>query len=255
MISRARSKAIHGLIAGTLALCSHFPDASAADSPDPFVEALVSEIEHGELEPLDRKSALRRLATSLHRAVRVRVAEAAGALSSEEPEAALPILRQLCHDPSGEVRSAAARGLAEFIRHATGPLRCAVESEWVTRGTTDERVALARALGMSAPDWLTDLALVELAADGRATVRRAALLAAGLQLGRNPNVYVRLATRYVTDPDRSVRKAARQALRRPEARGWLASLRPSPQALRESRKRFRRAMRDREPRLARSLPA
>jgi HEAT repeat protein len=253
MISRARSKAIQGLIAGTLALCGHFPDASAADNPDPFALALVTEIELGEVELLDRQSVLRRLATSLHRGVRLRVAEAAGALSSEEPEAALAILRQLCHDTSGEVRSAAARGLAEFIRHAPGPLRCAVESEWVTRGATDERVALARALGMSAPDWLTDLALVELAADAQASVRRAAVFAAGVHLERNPNVYMRLAVRHIADPNRRVRKAARHALRRAEARGWLGALRPSAGALRESRKRFRRAMRDPQP--TRSSPS
>jgi HEAT repeat protein len=249
MISRARSKALQGLIAGTLALFSYFPDAeaSAAGSTDPFVEALVAEVERGELEPLDRSTVLRRLALSPHRGVRMRVAEAAGALSSEEPEAGLALLRQLSHDATGEVRNAAARGLAEFIRHAPDPARSAVESEWATAEAEDERVALARALGMSRPDWLTDLALVELAGDARATVRRAAVHAAGIQLERNPAAYLRVAAARIDDPDRRVRKAARHALRQAEARGLIASLRPSPRALRESRKRLRRALREREP--------
>jgi HEAT repeat protein len=213
----------------------------------------VAEVERGDVELLDRPGLLRRLALSPSRSVRIRVAEAAAALSSENTEAGLSLLRQLSHDATGAVRAAAARGLAQFMQHAPGPLRCAVESAWATAEAPDERVALARALGMAAPDWLTDFALVELAADARAPVRRAAVQAAGIQLGQNPETYVRLAAARSGDPDRRVRKLARHALRRAEATGWLAALRPSPLAMRESRKRFRRAMRDRDPYLAQSL--
>jgi hypothetical protein len=261
-MTRVRSKAIQGLFAGTLALFSPIPEgaARAADPLDPIalaLEDLEDEVER-DADRLDRQSVLRRLALSPNVGVRQRVAEAAGALSCEEPQAGLSLLRQLCHDISGPVRSAAARGLAEFIRHAPGPVRCAVESDWATAPASDERVALARALGMTTPDWLTDLALTELAGDGRAPVRRAALFAATRQLAQNPEAYVRLAAGHASDADRRVRKAARHALRQTAARVWLAALRPSSSALRESRKRFRRAMfpsRDTSRELERNLGA
>lgn len=252
MMSRARSKAIQGLIAGTLALSSYLPEAeaSAANGVDAFVDALVAEAESSEREVPDRQSVLGRLALSPKRAIRMRVAEAAGALCSQEPAAGLTLLRLLSHDTTGEVRAAAARGLAQFIQHAPGPLRCAVESDWATAGAADERIALARALGMSTPDWMTDLTLLELATDARVAVRRAALHAAGCQLAQNPQSYVRLAAAHTSDPDRRVRKAARQTLRRARAldradvRGWLTALQASPGERRESRHRLRRALRE-----------
>lgn len=242
MKSRARSKAIQGLIAGTLALLVYLPDARAAEA-DPFVEALVTEVERGELDRDDRQGVLRRLAFSPNAAIRRRVAEAAGSLASEEPRAGLSLLCQLSHDATGVVRSAAARGLARFIEHAPDPLRFSVEARWATSPAADERVALARALGLAAPDWLTDLALAELAADARASVRRAAIYAARAQLGRDPAAYVRLAAARSADPNRSVRKAARRLLRRAEASAPIQALRPSPHSRRESRHRLRRALR------------
>lgn len=251
MISRARTKAIQGLIAGTLALSGHIPEAEA--SADPSVEALVAEAERGDLGMSARASVLRRLALSPSREIRARVAAAAGALGREEPEAGLALLRQLSHDATAAVRAAAARGLAHLISHAPHRARCAVESAWATADAADERIALARALGMAAPDWLTDLVLAELAADANAPVRRAALQAARAQLARNPAAYVQLAITHSADPDRRVRKSSRQLLRRPEASGPLLSIRPSPTALRESRKRLRRALRE-QPRRVVSSP-
>jgi hypothetical protein len=75
-------------------------------------------------------------------------------------------------------------------------------------------------------------------------VRRAALHAARAQLAGNPAAYVQLAVTHSADPDRHVRKTARQLLRRAEASGPLLSMRPSPLARRESRKRLRRALRE-----------
>jgi hypothetical protein len=250
MMSRARSKAIQGLIAGTLALSSYLPEAeaSAEGGAEAFVAALVAEAEGSELEVPDRQSLLARLALSPSRSIRVRVAEAAGALSNDAPAAGLALLRRLSHDTAGKVRAAAARALAQFIEHAPGPLRCAVESDWATAEAAAERVALARALGMSAPDWLTDLALLELATDARVAVRRAALQAARSQLDRNPHSYVQVAAAHSGDPDRRVRKTARQVLRQAQAHGradvtaWLATLQASPSAQRESRRRLRCAL-------------
>jgi hypothetical protein len=246
MISRARTKAIQGIIAGTLALSGHMPDADASSGSgsDPFVEALVAEVERGDLDAPDRVSVLRRLALSPSSAIRARVAAAAGALCHEDPEAGLALLRQLSHDAAGAVRAGAARGLARFMDHASDRVRCAVESAWATADAADERVALARALGMVSPNWLTDLVLSELAADARAPVRRAALHAARAQLAQNPAPYVQLAVAHSADPDRGVRKSSRQLLRRAEANGALLSMRLSPGALRDSRKRLRRAMRE-----------
>jgi hypothetical protein len=257
MVSRARSKAIQGLIAGTLAWLSYFPDADAGvpESPDPFVDALVSEAESGKVDLLDRQSVLRRLALSPSQTVRARVAEAAGKLSPDDSVAGLSLLRQLSHDAAGEVRSAAARGLAHFIQHAPDPLRWAVESDWTTAATMRERVALARAIGMSAPDWLTEFALLELAADPRLPVRRAALEAARQQIARNPAAYVQLAAAHSGDRDRRVRKAARRALHQIEVQPKLGALRPSTTAVRESRKRFRRALHDSRPDPGRLRPA
>jgi hypothetical protein len=247
MISRARTKAIQGLIAGTLALSGHIPDADASSggADDPFVEALVAEVERTELESPDRVSVLRRLALSPSRAIRARVARAAGALCHEDPERGLALLRQLSHDAAGAVRAGAARGLAHFMSQASDPVRCAVESAWATADAADERVALARALGLVAPDWLTDMVLSELAADAHAPVRRAALHAARALLAHHPAPYIQLAVAHSADPDRRVRKSSRQLLRRAEASGLLMSMRPSPGALRESRKRLRRALRER----------
>jgi hypothetical protein len=248
MISRARTKAIQGLIAGTLALSGHIPDADASvGNADPFVEALVAEVEGYDFDVPDRVSVLRRLALSPSGSVRARVAAAAGALSNEAPEPGLSLLRQLAHDAAGRVRAAAARGLAYFMDHAADPLRSAVESAWSGAEAADERVALARALGMASPDWLTDLVLSELATDPNAPVRRAALHAARAQLARNPAPYVRLAALHSADPDRGVRKCARQLLRRAEVSGPLLSLRTAPGVLRESRKRLRRALREPRP--------
>jgi hypothetical protein len=246
MMSRARTKAIQGLIAGTLAFSGHVPDADASggSGSDPFVEALVAEVERSELDAPERVGVLRRLAFSSSSAIRARVAAAAGALCAEDSERGLALLRQLSHDAAGAVRAAAARGLAHFMSHAPGAVRSAVESAWATSGATDERVALARALGMVAPDWLTDLVLAELAADAQAPVRRAALHAARAQLARNPAPYIQLAVAHSADPDRRVRKTSRQLLRRAEGSGALLSMRPSPGALRESRKRLRRALRE-----------
>lgn len=250
MISRARTKAIQGLVAATLALCSYLPDADAsvAESPDLFVEALLAEVERveldrAELELPDRQSLLHRLAQSPIPSIRLRVAQAAGALASEDPSAGLALLHQLARDPQRAVRSAAARALASFFEHAPGALRCAVESDWATARTAHERVTLARALAASAPDWMTDLTLLELASDPRPSVRRAALHAVRAQLCRNPDAYVSLAAARSADPDRRVRKSARRALRSEQARALSPAYQPSPAAVRESRKRFRRALR------------
>jgi hypothetical protein len=127
--------------------------------------------------------------------------------------------------------------------HAAGPLRAAVESDWATARAATERATLARALGTSTPDWMTDLALAELATDKRARVRRAAMDAARNKLGSAPSAYVQLAAERLTDPDRNVRKSARQLLRQAEPAGWTAGLRPPAKVQRDSRKRFRQAMR------------
>jgi hypothetical protein len=246
MKARARSKAIQGLLAGTLALFSSFPDADAlADPPDSWgADDGVDDNERG-AEDLQHHhfSLLARLAQSPSSAVRVHVAEAAGAVLGSEREGGLALLRRLSQDATGEVRAAAARGLADWIEHAPGPQRAAVESDWATSRSADARVALALALGSTTPDWLTDLALGELAGDPDPRVRRAALEAAREQLATSPAAYVALAAEHVADPDPRVRKSARHVLMRAEPRGWVAQWRPTPIALRESRKRYRRAQR------------
>ena len=145
------------------------------------------------------------------------------------------------------VRAVAARGLARYLERAAAPVRSSIESTWATAKAPEERATLARALGIASPDWLTDLALSELAADPSPLVRRAALDAARAQLDKNPASYVQLAAARSSDPDRSVRKVARHLLRRAEASDALQSLRPPPRARRESQKRLRQALR--EPRL------
>jgi len=244
MMVRVRSKTLQGLIAGMLALLSYLPDAdaTAADADEPFLEALVDDAESGDVDVFDRPSVLRRLSVNPSAEVRVRVAEAAGALALEDPSDGLALLRELSHDSVTRVRRAAARGLAHFMDHAPGPLRAAVESDWATARAASERVTLARALGASTPDWMTDLALAELATDARVRVRRAAVDAARHKIESNPSAYVQLATERLSDPDRHVRKSARQLLRQAEPAGWTAALRPPARVLRESRKRFRQAM-------------
>jgi HEAT repeat protein len=241
--ARVRSTAIQGLIAGTLAF-GYLPDADAAlaECSDPFVQELVDEVERGVLLP-DRPSVLRRLALGANPAIRARVAEAAGTLAGEDLGAGLSLVRLLAHDPEAPVRAAAARGLAQLLEQAPGAVRAAIESQWATARAAEERVVLAHALARSTPDWLTDLAIAELASDPEACVRRAALSAVELQLDNNPRVYVSLAAAHLADADRGVRKRARHILRRAEPAGWVSTLKPGPAHVRESKRRFRRAMR------------
>lgn len=245
MKAGVRSKALHGVIAATLTWLSYVTDADALgpDANDPWVQALVEEAESGDLdlEP-DRSSLLRRLAISSSRDLRARVANAAGALA--EPASAQTLLRQLAHDPSGRVRLAAARGLARLIDNADARLRAAVESGWARAQSEDERVAFALALGHAAPDFLTDLALSELACDHRPRVRRAALASARSLSAHAPEPYLRLAAARLDDQDRRTRKRARAALLAAPERPEVTALRPSPEQLRESRHRYRRALRD-----------
>jgi hypothetical protein len=245
MKARARSKAIQGLLAGTLALFSSFPDADALAEPlDSWgADDGVDDSERSADDLQHHLTLLARLAHSPSSAVRVHVAEAAGTLLGAERESGLALLRRLSQDAAGEVRAAAARGLADWIERAAGPQRAAVESDWATSRSADARAALALALGKATPDWLTDLALGELAGDADPRVRRAALEAAREQLATSPGAYVALAAEHVADPDRRVRKSARHVLSRAEPRGWAAPWQPTPTALRESRQRWRRAQR------------
>jgi HEAT repeat protein len=242
---RARSKAIQTVIAGTLALLSYLPETDAvfSESIDPFVVALVDEVERSNHELPNRQSVLRRLAFSTSPVIRARVAEAAGALGSEDLGAGLALIKLLSHDSAGSVRAAAARGLAHMIEQLPDALRTAVESEWATARAPGERVVLARALGLSTPSWLTDLAIGELASDQNVAVRRAALQAVGQQLEKNPGAYVGLVVAHLGDADRQVRKNARRALRRAESAGWVSAFSPGPERVRASKRRFRQAMR------------
>jgi hypothetical protein len=245
MKARARSKAIQGLLAGTLALFSSFPDADAlVEPPDSWgADDGVDDSERSADDLQRHLPLLARLAQSPSSAVRVHVAEAAGTLLGAERAGGLALLRRLSQDAAAEVRAAAARGLADWIERAAGPQRAAVESDWATSRSADARIALALALGKATPDWLTDLALGELAGDADPRVRRAALEAAREQLATSPGAYVAVAAEHVADPDRRVRKSARRVLRLAERRGWAAQCRPTPIAQRESRRRYRRAQR------------
>jgi HEAT repeat protein len=220
-----RSKAIQGLFAATLGLCSNFSNADPGFSeiPDQVVEDLIDEVERAELDGASGHEILERLSLDSRISVRARVAEAAGQMWRKDPEQGLCILRQLAGDEIGEVRVAAARGLAHFLERAPSLLRASTESQWTLSRVARERVALALALGISPTDWLTDLALEELAGDAQPRVRWAALRAAESHLDENPTAYVRLGLGHVGDRDRRVRQTARRLLRRAEASGWLAS--------------------------------
>src|SRR5688500_17251585 len=101
MSPRLRSKAIQGLIAGTLVFLCTLPDAEAgvAEGYDvTFVEALLAEVERAEFDRQDRQSIFRRLALSPSRAIRTRMAAAAATLAVRDPQAGLGLLQQLAHD-------------------------------------------------------------------------------------------------------------------------------------------------------------
>lgn len=244
-----RNVAMRSVLAGTLALFSYLPDVDVAraESSDPFVAALVDvlvdEVERDEQRPPDRQGVLRRLAASASPAIRARVAEAAGGLGGEELGASLSLLQLLSVDGVPSVRSAAARGLAHVIDHAPDLVRTAIESQWATATASEQRQVAALALGQSSPDWLTDLAIGELARDRDARVRRAALGAAQRQLDSHPGAYVQLAVTRLSDPDRQVRHAARKLLRHAEPAGWASTLKSTPTRQRESKRRLRRALR------------
>ena len=121
-----------------------------------------------------------------------------------------------------------------------------------SRSSAPRRVAFALAVGHAAPDFLTDLSLSELAGDHRPRVRRAALASARSLSAHAPEPYLRLAVARLDDPDRRTRERARAALRAAPDRPEVTALRPSLEQLRESRHRYRRALRDTNPSRARS---
>jgi hypothetical protein len=241
------------LLASALALGSAFSsdaDPEIGDIPDDTsTEELFDAVEHADVLGPARERALERLARDHRVAIRSKVAEAAGRLWQDAPSYGLNLLRELANDPLPDVRAAATRGLAYFLDRAPVALRASTESEWAEASSVRERLAVARALGMARHDWLTDLAIQQLALDPNGQVRLAALVGADAHLATDLSSYAQLALSHVSDRDRNVRKAARRLVERAQQLGWADPR--DARARRADRQRFRRAMRgDLGPRVA-----
>jgi len=247
MASSVRSRALQGLLASALAFGSAFSpspdtDSDVGDIPDDAsTEELFDAVEHADVLGVAREKVLERLARDHRVAIRSKVAEAAGRLWQDAPGYGLNLLRELANDPLPDVRAAAARGLGHFLDRAPVALRASTESEWAEAGPVRERLAIARAIGMARHDWLTDLALRQLALDPNGQVRLAALDGAGAHLASDLSNYAELALGHVSDRDRNVRNAARRLVERAQQLGWTE--RRDARARRADRQRFRRAMR------------
>lgn len=239
------SRAARGLLGAALALCTNLPEAQATLSglPDPVALELVDEVERAGVETRGRQRLLAGLAQDRRAAIRERVAAAAGRLPASDASFGSALLAQLADDAAPNVGAAAARGLGRLLTTTTDPLRASIESYWALAPSARRRFALGLAMGLAPCHFLTDFVVQELAGDGDASVRWAALSAARAHLDTDPPGYTRLAARHVDDPDRAVRAAARGLLRSAERRGWAVADRPTVAERRANRQRFRRALR------------
>jgi hypothetical protein len=277
MAPSVRSRALQGFLASALALGSAFSESAESEAPD-FADLDGSDALSDADAPVDARSTGARRASSggeegdslrdelqqpgdqsdaasaraslfagfsrdPQGVLRAKLAEATGRLWRDAPAQALDILSELAEDPVPAVRRAVARGLAHFMERAPASLRAATESDWTRAPSRRQREVVALALGIADPDWLTDLALGELAGDPSGAVRRAALSGARAQLSHDPAAYGRIALGHIDDPDRRVRSAARRLVGAAQRLGW-AELTRDPQAQREHRQRFRRALHD-----------
>lgn len=202
------------------------PDNSAAaEKLESFPEEVLSEaIEEAESEgisPEERARVIRWIASDARPFIRAQAAAAAATLWPARPSDTLELLRSLASDRADVVRSAVGTGLSRVLAQAPPVDRIQIVCEWTTSADPAVRVAVARALASPTPVFVGDLAIECLAADPKAEVRTAALLAAAAHFEEAPTHYAAIAQRLATDPERGVRRIAR---------GVLGSMRPRANA-------------------------
>jgi HEAT repeat protein len=162
----------------------------------------------------DRGRVLNLFAGDPRDSVRVRVADALGALAWEGSSDSMRLLEALATDPSPLVRSAAAHGLENVLESAAPIDRIEIVCRWATAAEAAQREALARALCSAVPTPVTDLVLAQLAADADARVRLSAIRASERHFADHPASYSEIAESCAMDSNRRVRRAARRLLSR-----------------------------------------
>jgi hypothetical protein len=211
-----RHKAFHYVVALAVAagVGGIRPGSRLLQIPEDLVSEVVEAV--GENEPEwskdDRRRVLSVLASDPRSLVRIRVAEAAGALMPDFVTDAEKLLRGLANDHTPSVRAAAARGLELVLARATPIDRVELVCQWAASGRVAEREAVARSLRARVQTLVTDLVIEQLSRDGSAAVRLAALRAAAHHFDEHPRAYREVAERLTADKSRRVRRVARQLM-------------------------------------------
>jgi hypothetical protein len=193
------------------------PKAALAELPANLVIESVESADDDRTRwaPEDLGALLRLVSHDPRVQVRERVAELTGSLwLAVAPGTAHQVLSALSSDASARVRAAAGRGLMLVLERAAPADRIELISAWATDDDPHRRAAVAHALSVPLPMFITDLAIEQLANDTEAEVRNAAMAAAEAHFHEAPTVYAAIAQAHTDDEDARVRHAARRLLMR-----------------------------------------
>jgi hypothetical protein len=186
------------LAAASLALgsCGGLPSDALAD----WVEAERSN--EPETTPLEAVSTAGRLAAGARAAV--------AAFWSKSHEAGEAFVTQLASGDSAALRIAAAAALGQVLELASPMERIEIVCRWTVAEDARQRLSVARALALPIQAFVTDLAIGVLSRDANADVRVAAARAARTHARTDPSGFAQILAQLSTDPDLSVRAAARE---------------------------------------------
>jgi hypothetical protein len=190
----------------TLALGTGTAGSALAALPDEVLaEWVEAELENEPETPLRAVSNADRAATRAQAIV-----TSLWARQKDDGEA---LLRELARSASGAVRIGAAAALGKIIELASPIERIELVCRWTVSEDAFERTAIARALGLSTPVFVADLAIAELAKDAVPEVRAAVIRAIKNHHHEDEAVFGRVAADLARDPELSVRRAAAELLR------------------------------------------
>jgi hypothetical protein len=155
---------------------------------------------------------VRLLSADARSAARVLAADRVGELYRTAPDDTLELVAHLAGDAATEVRRAAALALGDVLRQATPSERVEIVCDWTVAEDVGRRAAIAQALSLPLPLFVTDLAIRQLAIDPAVEVRRAAALATQRRYGEDEGTYREVAAILAADADPAVRRAGRGLL-------------------------------------------
>jgi HEAT repeat protein len=214
MRSFKRSVVQHLTVASLSLGAGHAGAVTLSELPLEVLGDVADTVEDPELPLDDRLRVVRLLSADARPAARVLAADSVGALYSLAPAETLSLVGRLAEDEAGEVRAAAAVALGEVLHRASPAERVEIVCEWTVAEEAGRRVAVAHALALPLPLFVTDLAIRQLATDPSVDVRRRAVLAAERHYQENRAAYREVAEILAQDEDRFVRRAARALMDR-----------------------------------------